>query len=250
MDGGCLRVDFGRVFEADEVEITCFAIREPVGEVPAQTYTERGSYSSDLALWQESGAAAVEILDRDCRAPVVKGSIHSIFYAEGDRVRVTYRLDGGEIRYFRLPHPMDRIYSIRLLKDGQELTLNSPAVNNLQAPYGAKNPVALQKAVVTLPEVRDGDYIAVAMNGIHGDEGAYCVAEVDGKRMGFPDRAPAYQSNVWEFCVTHSDRNYTYYLPLTADLSGKEVCIRALLCDSEHIDLACDVWVCPGHAYS
>ena len=246
-EGGCLRVDFGGVFDADAVEITCFAIREPIHEVLAQTYTERGSYSADLAAWQDTAAAEIAVLDDNCTAPVVKDSIHSIFAVTGARMRVTYKLGGTPIRYFRLPAPMDRIYTIRLLKDGREIALTAPKANNLQASFGARMPVAMQEASVTLPEVKDGDYIAVALNGIHGDEGAYCVAEVDGRLIGFPDRAPAYHANVWEFCVTHSDRNYTYYLPLTAGMSGKEVRIRALLCNSEHTDLMCDVWLCPKH---
>ena len=65
--------------------------------------------------------------------------------------------------------------------------------------------------------------------------------------MGFPDRAPAYLSNVWEFVVRRCDRNYTYYLPLKASMSGKEITVRALLCDESHTDLDCDVWLCPRH---
>ena len=105
-----------------------------------------------------------------------------------------------------------------------------------------------KETVVTLPNrIRDGDYIAVALNGVHGEEGAYCVAEMDGALMGFPDRAPAYRSNVWEFVVAHTDRNYTYYLPLTSSAAGKTVKFTALLCDKDHTDLDCDVWLCPRH---
>ncbi len=142
---------------------------------------------------------------------------------------------------------MDRIYSIRLMKEGREIKLTAPKASNLQAPYGRKIPVAMQAGTVTIPAVKDGDYLAVALNGIHGIEGAYCVAEVDGRKVGFPDRAPAYQSNVWEFSVTHTDRNYTYYLPLDASMSGKPMTIRALLCDPDHTNISCDVWLCPKH---
>ena len=67
--------------------------------------------------------------------------------------------------------------------------------------------------------------------------------------MGFPDRAPAYRANMWEYIVTHADRNYTYYLPLTEGCSGKPITIRLLLCDSSvrAEDLRCDVWLCPRH---
>ena len=247
IDGGCLRVDFGGVLAADEVEITCFAIHEPISEVKTQIYPEAGSCSADLIHWRTVHLTDRTVVEADCTAPAVKASVHNMVTVTGDRVRVTYKLDGSPLRYLRLPTPMDRIYSIRLLKDGQEITLTAPKANNLQAPYGTKVPVAMQGGTVTLPEVQDGDYIAVAVNGIHGIEGAYCVAEVDGHTVGFPDRAPAYKSNVWEFLVCTSDRNHTFYLPLQASLSGKEVRICALLCDGEHTEVDCRVWLCPKH---
>jgi len=188
------------------------------------------------------------VLDPHCKAPFVNGSLVNIRYEEGNRVRVSYRLNGGHIRYFRLPDPMDRIYSVRLLKDGSALELHSPRISNLQASYEAKKPVGEMDTAIRLPEnIHDGDYIAVALNGVHGNEGAYCVAEMDGKGMGFPDRAPAYAANVWEFIVTHADRNYTYYLPLEASMSGREMKVHVLLCDKEHMDFECDVWLCPAH---
>jgi hypothetical protein len=230
------------------VEITCFAIHQPIGEVSAQNYTEKGSYSADLAVWQDTAPADISVAEAGVEMPVVKYSIHNIVLVSGDRMTVRYKLNGGSIRYFRLPAPMDRIYAVRLLKDGRELALTNPKANNLQAAYGARKPVAAKEATVTLPgTIKDGDYIAVALNGIHGEEGAYCVAEMDGKLMGFPDRAPAYRSNVWEFVVARSDRNYTYYLPLTASMAGRTLKIRALLCNAENTDPDCDVWLCPAH---
>ncbi len=247
IDGGCLRVDFGGIFDADEVEITCFAIREPITEVREQIYPEQGSYSADLTHWRATASADKTLAEAGCMAPAVKASVHNTVCVAGDRVRVAYKLDGAPIRYFRLPSPMDRIYSVRLLKDGREIALTAPRANNLQAAYGKKTPVAMKAATVILPEVKDGDYVAVALNGVHGEEGAYCIAEADGQLMGFPDRAPAYLSNVWEFVVRRCDRNYTYYLPLKASMSGKEITVRALLCDESHTDLDCDVWLCPRH---
>jgi hypothetical protein len=70
---------------------------------------------------------------------------------------------------------------------------------------------------------------------------------MDGALMGFPDRAPAYSSNVWEFLVAPSDRNYTYYLPLKASMAGKTLTVTALLCDEAHTDVVCDAWLCPAH---
>ena len=246
VNDGCLRVDFGDVYEADEVEITCFAIYEPIAEVSAQTYTEQGSYSVDLKSWQATAPAERSVVESNVKSPVVKFSIHNVVCVNGDRVKVSYKLNGLPIRYFRLPAPMDRVYSVRLLKDGREIALANPSVNNLQAPFDRQKWTALQEGAVTLPAtVRDGDYLAVALNGVCGEEGAYCVAEVDGKWVGFPDRAPAYRSNIWEFVVTRTDRNYTYYLPLTADLAGKTVNVGVLLSNGVKDDLTCDIWLCP-----
>lgn len=248
LEGGCLRADFGGVYEADEVEITCFAIHRPMEEVRSQTYTEQGSYSADLKDWRATASAEITVAEPCVQSPVVKFNVHSMTLENGDRMRVCYGLDGGPIRYFRLPAPMDRIYSIRLLKDGREIALTSPRVNNLQAPFRPERWTGLREETITLPQsLQDGDYIAVALNGVCGEEGAYCVAEIDGRQLGFPDRAPAYRSNVWEFAVRRTDRNYTYYLPLTADMAGKDVTVRILESNAVSEELACDLWLCPRH---
>ena len=248
VDGGCLRVDFGGVYEADEVEITCFAIHEPMVEVRAQTYTEQGTYSADLSAWRTTAPAEITVAEENAESDVVKFVVHNIVRVSGDRMTVRYKLDGGNIRYFRLPAPMDRIYSVRLLKDGGEIALTNPKANNLQAPFKSERWTSLRETTVTLPQaLQDGDYVAVALNGICGEEGVYCVAELDGKLLGFPDRAPAYRSNIWEFVVTRTNKNYTYYLPLTADMAGKALTLRVLLNNDAQDDLRCDVWLCPRH---
>ena len=63
---------------------------------------------------------------------------------------------------------------------------------------------------------------------------------------GFPDRAPAYQSNVWEHLVTRRDRNHTYFLPLKKEDAGKRLTVTALLCDPAHTDVRCDAWLIPA----
>lgn len=240
-------MDFGTVYHADTVEIVCFAIDEPVPEVFAQEYTEKGTYSADLIRWQDTEKAQIQVIAKKTTAPVVKFRVHTNFKVSGKRVRVRYKVGGEGIRYFRLPMPMDRIYAIRLLKDGRELALENPRVSNLQSPYGAKKPVFVKSCDITLQDVQNGEYLAVALNGVHGEEGAYCVAELDGQPMGFPDRAPAYQSNIWERSVCCRDRNYTYYLPLNPGMNGKTLTVRALFCNAEQTEVTCDLWRCPRH---
>lgn len=245
--GGCLRVDFGDLYDADAVEITCFDIHEPIKEVPKQIYPESGSYSSDLIKWNETKLTQKSVLDNNVTAKAVKMTVHDMVTVVGDKVRVIYELGASPIRYFRLPLPMDRIYSVCLMKDGRKIAVKSPKASNLQAPYEKKKPTSMRSVTLTLPKVKDGDYIAVAINGEHGEENAYCVAEIDGEKLGFPDRAPAYQSNVWEYRVCHIERNYTYYLPLKEAMSGKSITLRSLFTGEERGEIACEAWLCPKH---
>lgn len=245
IDGGCLRVDFGKEYDADAVEITCFSIDEPVREVPKQQIQKQGTYSSDFIGWETSKDAQISTVTENVSVPVVTAASHFIKKVMGKRVRVTYPV--GKLRYFCLPQPMDRIYSIKLIKDGVELSLENPRVNNLQAAYEVKNVAAVKSCEFTLPEKCAGEYIAVALNGVHGVEGAYCVAEMDGQLIGFPDRASAYQANSWERYVGKSDANYTYYLPLEASMSGKRIKLYALFCNSDKTDVKCDIYICQIH---
>lgn len=246
IDGGCLRVDFGDIFDADTVEIICFDTNEVIPEVQAQTYTESGTFSADLRAWHTSGKVKKSIIAPDYTAISEKFSIHNIVTVQGKLVKAEYAVD-CPIRYFRLPEPMDRIHSIHLMKNGEAIALTSPKANNLQAMYGKKTVCAVKSSKITLPQVKDGDYISAALEGIHGEEGAYCVAELEGKMIPFPDRATAFRSNVWEHFVTARDRNYTYYLPLTGDMSGKELTVYTMFCDENKTDVICDLWLCPRH---
>ena len=247
--GGCLRVDFGGLFEADEIRILCFSPDEPTPQVQKQLLPERGSVSADLKSWRETGEADVSVREESWDDPVLLDGVYRCDTVRGRMLEVSYRPDGSPFRFFRLPRPMDRIHAIRLLKEGREIALLDPRANNLQAPFEAVRPVGFLAAEVTLPELRDGDYLAVAVNGVHGEEGVCCTAELDGAVRGFPDRAPAFRANMWEYVVTHADRNYTFYLPLKKTDSGRKAVVRLQLCDGSHPaeELECDVWLCPKH---
>ena len=250
IDGGCLRVDFGDAFDADEIRILCFSADTPTAQVPAALVPEEGTVSADLKRWRKTAPASVTVQDGHRADPILLDGVYRTDTVEGKMLDVSYRFDGMPVRYFRLPCPMDRIHAIRLLKNGREIALTNPRANNLQAPFEARRPVGFLETGIALPhDLKDGDYLAVAVNGVHGDEGVYCTAEIDGIPVGFPDRAPAYRANMWEYVIRRTDRNYTYYLPLKREHAGKEITVRLLLCDETHPaeELSCDVWLCPKH---
>lgn len=245
VDGGCLRVDFGQVYEADRVEIISFAVDEPFYEVAQANFTEKGSYSVDLSDWNASGKVELSVEKENAVSPVIIETLHTFTEAKGKLMKAVYSV--GKLRYFCLPEPMDRIYSVKLYSGESEIELKNPKVNNLLAPWGKKTVAKVLYGEIALSEVCDGDYLAVALNGKHGVEGAYCVAEIGGELVGFPSRASDYPANVWEYKVAERDSNYTYYLPLDSSLAGKKIGVYTILCNEDETEINADVYFCKKH---
>ena len=245
IEGGCLRVDFGEEISADYVEIVSFIGKGEVFEVPAQTIPEYFDYSCDLENWKDSGKA--EFVDREeYTETVVKQRVHTTFPFEGWKNKVRYAV-GGKIRYLRMADPQDRIFSVKVFKDGKEAEIHPTRANNLMAHYKKKNTAKLVCSAVTLPEYNEGDYLAVAIEGTHGKEGAYCTFEVDGKMYGATGRAPTFPVNPWECFVSPADKNYTYYYVLPENLCGKEIKIYTSFMNEQETYPECKVWLCTKH---
>lgn len=232
IDGGCLRVDFGAVFAADSVVLEYFDSDEQFvfrNSIQMQGPTGVCSYSADLADWQKTSVDSVYVLRAEA-APVLVQDVHNVINVKGKRKCVTYPVS-SPIRYFRMPCPLDRIYKIALLKDGKELVLQNPRVNNL-VPAGRKVAYVKELSVCVPTEQWKKDcYLSVCLDGKHGVEGAYALLDADGVIQTAPDRAPCYQANGWEcppFRSVHQDHHYTYYFPVTEEMCDKQLTIRIL----------------------
>lgn len=243
--GGCLRVDFGKEIEADGVEIEFFAAQHPTKEVPLQNVPVFAEYAVDYKNWKTSGAVRTETV-REEDAEIVKFRVHTTYMLRGNRIRAYYPV-AGALRFLRLAEPMDRIYAVRLIANGREVPVLGAKANNMQAHYSKRPVEVLKTGVITLPRYKPGSRLAVAFNGEHGEECAYCAAEIDGELTGFPMRAPDYLSNVWEHCVCSTDRNNTFFLPLPDGAENKTLKIYALLCDNDHVPEKIDVYLCEKH---
>ncbi|MBQ7827972.1 MAG: hypothetical protein IJ386_06880, partial [Clostridia bacterium] len=261
LDGGCLRVDFGDEYEADFVAIEFFDLDETLirpYKIPAwitwgippfrldpQEIPTKCDYSSDFESWTDSYLEEIKNL-RHTTQDVLVHDVHNIISVEGRR-RVAYYPVKGAIRYFRMPKPLDRIHKIALIKDGQEIALQSPRANNL-LPYKKTVEFAKELSVTVAPEdFRDGCYLAVGLEGEHGKEGAYAVLECDGKLIGCEERAPSFGSNIWE-CWVHFARdmaqNHTFFFDVTPDMIGKDITVRVLGVDADHKDYGVSVHLC------
>lgn len=246
IDGGCLRVDFGGEYDADTLEIDYFSAHEPTRELPPQKLNHVGECSTDLKKWRAAQLESVDAAEKGVKVPVIRFTVHTIYDAEGDILRASYRI-GGKLRCFKLPEPVDRIYAIRLIKDGAEVELNNPTANNMLSPTYPDRVRLIKEGSFTLPEYRSGSRLAVAIEGKTGQEEVTCTAEIDGEVIGFPQRAPEYVVNQWEHCVCGTDGYYTFYLPLRDGLCGKKVKIRVTFSDEGKADIPVDVYLCDRH---
>ena len=260
IDGGCLRIDFGEIYGIGRIEIEYFKIKSPVREVPEQLLPESGEISADLKTWFKTPLSENTSIV-ECKAPVVKHSVHNIEFANGTREKAVYSPDKNkkiQARYFRLPEPMDRIYSVKIFDEFSEeiiIDLSKVHANNMMAPYAAKQIKYAQKLEIKILEtinIEDGDYIAVAVNGKHGVESVYCAAmnKNSGESVGFTDRAVSYPVNNWEHIVCQSDKNYSYYLSLSKEDNVKDFIFYALLTvPINEAETDCDVYFCKANRY-
>lgn len=243
---GCLRVDFGKEYDCDSVEVEFFSGDYPTREVDIQKLPLVAEYSLNLENWKATDFVSTKITDNDFTAEIIKFTAHTLYDLHGKKVCASYGIN-GKIRYLRIENPVDRIYAVRLIKDGKEIPLDSPAANNMQAHYRHKKTAALKWQELTLPQYKSGSRLTVAVEGVHGNEGVYCVAEIDGKLTGFPERAPDYKSNQWEHSVWSSDKNNTFFLPLPDGLEGKKIKVTAIFSDGRKADAVCNVYICEKH---
>ena len=244
--GGCLRVDLGREVEADAVEIIFFAADVPTQEVPPQKVTLCGDVSTDLAQWSPVYMDELNTWQDHVRIQVARFSKHTIYESEGRLLRAVYPVN-GVMRYFRLAEPMDRIYHFRVLKDGQPVEITNAHGNNMQAPYHMQKTRTLKWGTIQLPEDCRDAFLAVAVEGEHGDEGVYCCALLEGKYLATTKRAPDFKANVWEHRVCAGTGYTTHYIPVPADAAGKQVEVFASFSGWGAEEIPCRVYLCRNH---
>ncbi len=194
--GGSLRIDLGEVISLDTL------IVRTGSEYALQPFkydeTIRAQISSDLKHWIPMSLVA----DKE----------------------IIMNLDPKtKLRYIRFNGTPDKIVEIEGRLNGKKLNRSKWRASTLFARYSR---VGVRKAwqhSFKLNEIPAGSYLAIALNGEHGIEGAYAAIRVNGKPVGAPDRSVSYPSNTWEYPARKRTSNYTYYVPLTEDMKGATI---------------------------
>lgn len=220
---GAFRLDLGEVQTVDELVLTSTDAFSLQPLKPDEGVT--ALLSADLRNWKE------------------------VRFRAGRRMVIPLK-DFGPWRYLKFaPTPL-RLNEIIGFRDGQRLDSSAWRASNLLAPWDPTNwrvhlrhsAHAAWSAKVMIEEVLPGSYLCVAIDGVCGPEGAVAGFRFEGRYLGCPDRSPSFPCNAWEVPAQIVDRNYTYYLPLTEEMAGKELEVVALAFDSEKTDLRPEVW--------
>jgi hypothetical protein len=215
INGGCLRLDLGEVSSPDELIMRVpdyFSLQPLKRGVGYHVYTSR-----DLITWQAH--------------PYVADTL----------IRV--KMDKA-VRYIKFNDFPQNIAEIEVYNNNVPLSRDLWRASNLFAPVSSMIAQKVWSASFTLDEIPAGSYLAIAINGEHGIEGAYASVKIGGKNKGCPDRAVSYPSNTWEHVVARSDRNYTYYFPLKGEMVHEEIQVFVMGYNRDKLDLKPEVWLC------
>jgi hypothetical protein len=151
---------------------------------------------------------------------------------------------GQLVRYVRIDRGSMVPTEVEGMRAGQPLLRESWRASNLFDSYAARIAGSAWSGSVTLNEAAPGSYLCIALEGEHGNNGAWVAARLDGKPIGCPDRAPSFDSNTWEHKVdTNCQSNYTYYLPITPAMIGRRLDLVALTLNGGKNSYRPTVWI-------
>lgn len=150
---------------------------------------------------------------------------------------------GKSVRYLRFRSFARQIAEIEGLAAGKKLDRSNWKASNLFTHPARMRAVKAWKSTITLDEVPANSYLCVPINGVHGKEGAYVAAKIDGKLVGAPDRAPSMLCNPWEYFASGPSKNYTYYIPMKEEYIGKSIEIFVLGYDKANLNYKSEVWI-------
>lgn len=214
IEGGCFRLDLGEVLSVDRI------VMKTPDEYSLQPLLK------DEANWVEVSADLV--------------NWEQLSYLAGEEMVITI---DRPVRFLRFRQYADRLNEIEVYSNGSLVNPAGFRASNLFAYPDRKKALGAWKTIFTLSEVADNSYLSIAVNGEHGEEGAYAALKVDGEYVGAPDRARSYPSNTWEYVNAGGESNYTYYFPVDSSYIGKEIEVYVMAYEAGKTELNPEVWI-------
>ncbi len=212
--GGCLRLDLGEVTDIDRL-----VLHIPDEYSLQPLLNDEGNFvevSQDLKNWEQ------------------------LTYIAGTKIVIEF---AKPVRYLRFPSFPDRICEIEGFKDHRSLPRTKWRASNLFAHPRYREPVKAWQTNVTLDQWVKNSYLCIALEGEHGEEGAYAALKVNGCWVGCPDRAPSFPSNTWEYVNARRDRNCTYYVPVDQSMINAAIEVYVVAYEKDRSEIQPVVWV-------
>ena len=147
------------------------------------------------------------------------------------------------IRYLRIYGAPQRIAEIEAYLNEQKLNRSKWRASNLFFSYKDNPAVSAWSLSFRLEEIHKNSYLAVALPGHHGNEGAYAAIRIGDKYIGAPDRSVSFPSNTWEYYNVESGSNYTYYFPINQEMVGKNLEIVVLILKNGFNEIKPEAWI-------
>ena len=217
----CLRVDMGSKTLLDEIRIIVDNENDLLPQRIGETYTIETS--EDLITWTTH---------------VYEASLDS---------KITINTP---IRYVRVPSAPHRILEFEGYKNGFKHSIVQWSASNLFPHPKDKKPIKIVKYTRTLRKVHSNSLLCIALEGKHGNEGAYVAAKINDTYVGCSNRSISYPSNTWQKLNKESDSNYTYFVPLSADMSLEKLEIFVMCYDENNIKIVPRVYMTSDDPYN
>ena len=218
-----LRVDFGQPTRMDRIVVRMRDREEPDLNPALHRFADDAvaEVSADLRTWVTlapawSGKGTIAVLKVPSAEP---------------------------IRYLRIAGAPRRIAEIEAYLGQRPLDRSGWRASNLLLSYVDAEAIAAWTMSFTPEEIPANAVLAVAINGQHGNEGAYAALRLGGQPVGAPDRAVSYPSNTWEYYNIERDGNYTYYFPLSGEMTGRALDVVVLIMAGGENNVQPEVWL-------
>jgi hypothetical protein len=147
------------------------------------------------------------------------------------------------VRYVRFRGSPERVLEVEGFLRGMPLDRSNWRGSHLFSPFRRVKVARAWESSFKLGQIPRGSYLAIALEGKHGVDGAYAAVRVDGRPVGAPDRSPSYPGNPWENTIDNASSHYTYYVPLDESMVDRNIDVVVLGLDKENLDFKPCVYI-------
>ncbi|WP_373494678.1 hypothetical protein [Aquiflexum sp.] len=126
-------------------------------------------------------------------------------------------------RYIKLSPAPWQVSEVKAYYSGNSLDVSKARASNLFPENNVNEAKKAWKGQIRINEITISSYLAVAIEGDYGQDGAFAVISINDQLIGAYDRSPGFVANHWEHHLAEQNGNYTYYFKLTPEMVNQDV---------------------------